>query len=40
MQRTDPQLLQLLKALEASEKELLEKRFQARSRNEKVEKDW
>lgn len=37
---SETQLLQILKALEGSEKELLEKRFQARSRNEKVEKDW
>jgi len=37
---SETQLLQILKALEGSEKELLERRFQARSRNEKVEKDW
>jgi len=34
------QLMQILKGLEASEKELLEERFQARSRNVQVEKDW
>ncbi len=36
----DMQLMQLLKGLEAAEKELLETRFQARSTNKKVEKDW
>ncbi len=34
------QLMQILKGLEASERELLESRFQARSRNLNVEKDW
>ncbi|MCK4305919.1 MAG: tetratricopeptide repeat protein, partial [Candidatus Eisenbacteria sp.] len=34
------QLMQILKGLEATEKELLQKRFQARSRNTRVEKDW
>ena len=34
------QLMQILKGLEASERELLEQRFQSRSKNTKVEKDW
>jgi Ca-activated chloride channel family protein len=40
MNATELQLMQLLKGLEAAERELLEQRFQARSRNETVEKDW
>lgn len=34
------QLMQILKGLEAAERELLKKRFHARSRNLEVEKDW
>jgi len=40
MSAEDMQLMQILKGLESSEKELLETRFQARGKNLKVAKDW